>query len=116
MLSFIATSLLFLLFTASTGLESNQSDNSTLCQLCEIVVAWAEDGYIGNATLIELQIFLNKTVCAHLPATDRPLCYWFVDDELPNIYILLIAKENPYVVCQQIDLCSSRDEKLRLKT
>merc|ERR1712000_590336 len=77
------------------------------CTICTLIVGYAEDKLESNATLAEIETFLNTTVCGLLPSFLRPECAALVDEYAPQIAQKIMQGYPASVTCKDIHLCSS---------
>merc|ERR1712000_770119 len=77
------------------------------CTICTLIVGYAEDKLESNATLAEIETFLNTTVCGLLPSFLRPECAALVDEYAPQIAQKIMQGYPASVICKDIHLCSS---------
>jgi len=68
---------------------------------------FAEDKLESNATLAEIETFLNTTVCGFLPSFLRPECQTLVDEYAPQIAANIEKGYPASVVCKDVGLCVS---------
>jgi len=78
------------------------------CTICTAIVGYAEEEVGSNATLAEIETFLNTTVCKILPSFLRPECAALVDEYAPVIAQKIFQGFPASVICQDIGLCSSK--------
>jgi len=84
-----------------------KADNGIVCTICTLIVGFAEDKLESNATLAQIEIFLNTTVCHLLPSFLRPECASLMDEYAPQIAQKIEQGYPASVVCKDVGLCSS---------
>merc|ERR1711959_81867 len=82
------------------------------CTICTLIVGYAEDKLESNATLAEIETFLNTTVCGLLPSFLRPECAALVDEYAPKITANIEKGSPASVVCEDIGLCAKKKATL----
>lgn len=75
------------------------------CDICQLVIKFAEQWLSKNATEAEIETFLNK-VCAYLPISEDE-CETFVSAYVPIIVQWLESDEDPKTFCTSVGFCSS---------
>jgi len=86
---------------------NKKTESGIGCTICTLLVGYAEDYLGANATLNEIETFLNTTVCGLLPSFLQPECASIVDEYAPVIAQKIFQGYPASVVCQDIGLCSS---------
>jgi len=81
------------------------------CTICSLIIGYAEDKLDSNATVSEVEKFLNSSVCKFLPSFLRPECDSLVDEYAPVIAKKITEKYPASVICKDIHLCSSSNQK-----
>ncbi len=89
-----------------------KAENGLGCTICTLLVGFAEDKLGSNATLAEIETFLNTTVCHLLPSFLRPECQSLVDEYAPQIAQKIFQGYPASVVCKDIGLCSTKLKQL----
>jgi len=92
---------------AKQKLVAAKTQNGIVCTICTLIVGFAEDKLESNATLAEIETFLNTTVCGLLPSFLRPECQTLVDEYAPQIAQKIEQGYPASVVCKDIGLCVS---------
>jgi len=77
------------------------------CTICTLIVGYAEDYLGSNATLAEIETFLNSTVCGLLPSFLQGECAALVDEYAPQIAQRIFSGFPASVICHDIGLCTS---------
>merc|ERR1712093_401136 len=85
------------------------------CTICTLIVGYAEDKLESNATLAEIETFLNTTVCGLLPSFLRPECAALVDEYAPKIAANIEKGYPASVVCEDVGLCSKNKAQVLAK-
>jgi len=84
-----------------------EAKDGIACTICTLIVGFAEDKLESNATLAQIETFLNTTVCNLLPSFLRPECASLMDEYAPQIAQKIFQGYPASVVCKDIGLCSS---------
>ena len=82
------------------------------CTICTLIVGYAEDKLDSNATLAEIETFLNTTVCGFLPSFLQPECAALVDEYAPRIAANIEKGYPASVICEDVGLCSKNKKAL----
>jgi saposin len=88
-----------------------KGDNGIVCSICTLIVGYAEDKLESNATVAEIETFLNTTVCGLLPSFLRPECQTLVDEYAPQIAANIEKGYPASVVCKDVGLCVSASKQ-----
>ncbi|XP_072851327.2 prosaposin isoform X1 [Pogona vitticeps] len=83
---------------------SVQSEVGNFCDVCKLIVAYADKELSKNATTTEIQTFLEG-VCQLLPRSVSDQCIQFVDQYEPIVVQLLTEVMDPAFVCSKIGVC-----------
>jgi len=87
---------------------------SQLCQVCQLVVATAENFLEENSTEQEVEDVLetvcNNSIVKRMGYSEQ--CDALVEAYLPELIQLLVQKETPQVACAQLKLCSGKPQSL----
>lgn len=88
-------------------LQEPKPEGQIECQICSLIVGYAEDELTANSTVAEIEHFLTTKVCGLLPSFLKDGCNDLVSKYLPELAEGIEKKEPPTKVCTQIGLCSS---------
>jgi hypothetical protein len=75
-----------------------------LCTICKFFVSSIEGYLAENLTETEI-VKLLGVICAVLPATDRPACDHFLQNEVPALIQYIIKTESPMTACAEFGFC-----------
>lgn len=78
------------------------------CETCELVVKALEAYVESSTTEAEIEQGLER-ICNILPKKYQPVCE-LAKTQVPALLELLIAKETPEVICQQLKLCATQEK------
>ncbi len=78
------------------------------CTICTLIVGYAEDKLTSNATIAEIESFLNSTVCGFLPSFLRGECDALIEEYAPEMAQKISQGYPASVVCGDIGLCPKR--------
>ncbi|NXU56644.1 SAP protein, partial [Turnix velox] len=81
------------------------------CDICKMVVAYADKELEKNATTAEIEALLEK-VCHFLPESVSDQCVQFVEQYEPMVVQLLAEVMDPTFVCTKLGVCGSAREPL----
>uniref|UniRef100_A0A8C3DKG3 Prosaposin n=1 Tax=Corvus moneduloides TaxID=1196302 RepID=A0A8C3DKG3_CORMO len=81
------------------------------CDICKMVVAYADKELEKNATTAEIEALLEK-VCHFLPESVSDQCVQFVEQYEPVVVQLLAEVMDPTFVCTKLGVCESTKEPL----
>lgn len=81
------------------------------CDICKMVVAYADKELEKNATTAEIEALLEK-VCHFLPESVSEQCVQFVEQYEPVVVQLLAEVMDPTFVCTKLGVCESAKEPL----
>ncbi|XP_067996417.1 prosaposin isoform X3 [Melanerpes formicivorus] len=81
------------------------------CDICKMVVAYADKELEKNATTAEIEALLEK-VCHFLPQSVSDQCVQFVEQYEPVVVQLLAEVMDPTFVCTKLGVCESAKEPL----
>ncbi|NWS37868.1 SAP protein, partial [Probosciger aterrimus] len=81
------------------------------CDICKMVVAYADKELEKNATTAEIEALLEK-VCHFLPESVSDQCVQFVDQYEPMVVQLLAEIMDPTFVCTKLGVCGSAKQPL----
>lgn len=76
------------------------------CSTCEMLVSFVENWVDDNATMHEMEIFVEK-LCMILPSEDQQMCDSFVENYLPQVVEMIEQDFPPEAICAAIGLCTS---------
>uniref|UniRef100_A0A803T2U3 Prosaposin n=1 Tax=Anolis carolinensis TaxID=28377 RepID=A0A803T2U3_ANOCA len=82
-----------------------------LCDVCKMVVAYADKELAKNATAAEIEAFLER-VCHYLPESVSDQCVQFVDQYEPIVVQLLAEMMDPGFVCSKLGVCEKSTQHL----
>ncbi|NXJ37376.1 SAP protein, partial [Ciconia maguari] len=81
------------------------------CDICKMVVAYADKELEKNATTAEIEALLEK-VCHFLPESVSDQCVQFVEQYEPVVVQLLAEMMDPTFVCTKLGVCGSGKQPL----
>ncbi|XP_071605112.1 prosaposin isoform X2 [Heliangelus exortis] len=81
------------------------------CDVCKMVVAYADKELEKNATTSEIEALLEK-VCHFLPQSVSDQCVQFVEQYEPVVVQLLAEVMDPTFVCTKLGVCGSAKRPL----
>ncbi|KAM9550746.1 prosaposin isoform 2-T2 [Guaruba guarouba] len=81
------------------------------CDICKMVVSYADKELEKNATTAEIEALLEK-VCHFLPESVSDQCVQFVDQYEPVVVQLLAEMMDPTFVCTKLGVCGSAKQPL----
>ncbi|KYO42446.1 prosaposin [Alligator mississippiensis] len=81
------------------------------CDVCKMIVAYADRELEKNATTAEIEAVLEK-VCHILPESVRDQCVQFVEQYEPMVVQLLAEIMDPTFVCTKLGVCGSSKQHL----
>ncbi|XP_065700058.1 prosaposin isoform X2 [Patagioenas fasciata] len=81
------------------------------CDICKMVVAYADKELEKNATTAEIEALLEK-VCHFLPESVSDQCVQFVEQYEPVVVQLLAEMMDPTFVCTKLGVCGSAKQPL----
>ncbi|XP_055660299.1 prosaposin isoform X2 [Falco peregrinus] len=81
------------------------------CDICKMVVAYADKELEKNATTAEIEALLEK-VCHFLPESVSDQCVQFVEQYEPVVVQLLAEVMDPTFVCTKLGVCGSAKQPL----
>ncbi|XP_025902098.1 prosaposin isoform X2 [Nothoprocta perdicaria] len=81
------------------------------CDVCKMVVAYADKELEKNATTAEIEALLEK-VCHFLPESVSDQCVQFVEQYEPVVVQLLAQMMDPTFVCTKLGVCAAAKEPL----
>ncbi|KAM6390548.1 prosaposin isoform 1-T1 [Pluvialis apricaria] len=84
---------------------------SGFCDICKMVVAYADKELEKNATTAEIEALLEK-VCHFLPESVSDQCVQFVEQYEPVVVQLLAEMMDPTFVCTKLGVCGSAKQPL----
>lgn len=110
--------LIPILVLASFGLASasiipEEKVNGEVCQLCTIVLTFAQQYLESNATDQEVISFIDNQLCSKLGALSAT-CKTYVDAYGAVIIYQLAQKIDPSIVCHNIGLCATAVSQVKL--
>ncbi|KAL7990408.1 hypothetical protein Chor_013838 [Crotalus horridus] len=88
-----------------------QSELGNICDVCKMIVAYADKELAKNATTAEIEMFLER-VCHYLPESVSDQCVQFVKDYEPTVVALLAEMMDPTFVCNKLGVCSASTKPL----
>ena len=80
---------------------------SVECNLCDLIINYAENFLDSNATIADIENFVNHTLCSLLPSFLKDPCQNLVDEYLPEIVDGLDKKYPASKICADIGLCQN---------
>uniref|UniRef100_A0A8D0HAY8 Prosaposin n=1 Tax=Sphenodon punctatus TaxID=8508 RepID=A0A8D0HAY8_SPHPU len=83
-----------------------QTQANDFCDVCKMVVAYADKELEKNATEAEIEAVLEK-VCHFLPESFTTQCVQFVQQYEPMVVQLLAEMMDPAFVCSKLGVCVS---------
>ncbi|NXX85596.1 SAP protein, partial [Urocolius indicus] len=81
------------------------------CDICKMVVAYADKELEKNATTTEIEALLEK-VCHFLPESVSDQCVQFVEQYEPVVVQLLAEMMDPTFVCTKLGVCEAAKRPL----
>ncbi|OXB63868.1 hypothetical protein ASZ78_004163 [Callipepla squamata] len=81
------------------------------CDICKMIVAYADKELEKNATTTEIEALLEK-VCHFLPESVSDQCVQFVDQYEPVVVQLLAEMMDPTFVCTKLGVCGAAKKPL----
>ncbi|EGC37405.1 hypothetical protein DICPUDRAFT_97263 [Dictyostelium purpureum] len=93
-----------ILLIALLGFVSTTSASQAECDFCDVVVNYVEGFVLKNKTQSEIETELEK-VCNLVSPNLKSTCDNIVMAYTETIIKLIIMKENPSTICQQIKIC-----------
>ncbi|XP_066475149.1 prosaposin [Tiliqua scincoides] len=88
-----------------------QSQAGDICDVCKMVVAYADKQLAKNATTEEIEAVLEK-VCNFLPESAKNQCEDFVKQYLPTLVEILTELMDPSLVCAKLGACLTSTQPL----
>uniref|UniRef100_A0A8C6X5R7 Prosaposin n=1 Tax=Naja naja TaxID=35670 RepID=A0A8C6X5R7_NAJNA len=88
-----------------------QSELGSICDVCKMVVAYADKELEKNATTAEIEMFLER-VCRYLPESVSDQCVQFVEQYEPTVVQLLAELMDPTFVCTKLGVCTASTKPL----
>uniref|UniRef100_A0A7M4EI85 Prosaposin n=1 Tax=Crocodylus porosus TaxID=8502 RepID=A0A7M4EI85_CROPO len=88
-----------------------ESQVGNFCDVCKMIVAYADKELEKNATTAEIEAVLEK-VCRILPKSVRDQCVQFVEQYEPMVVQLLAEIMDPTFVCTKLGVCGSSKQHL----
>ncbi|XP_061491235.1 prosaposin-like isoform X2 [Rhineura floridana] len=88
-----------------------QSHVGNICDVCKIIVAYADKELEKNATTAEIEEFLER-VCRFLPESVSDQCVQFVEQYEPMVVQLLAEVMDPTFVCNKLGVCVASTQPL----
>uniref|UniRef100_A0A7N5KAX8 Prosaposin n=1 Tax=Ailuropoda melanoleuca TaxID=9646 RepID=A0A7N5KAX8_AILME len=88
-----------------------QSEVGNICDVCKIIVAYADKELAKNATTAEIEMFLEQ-VCHYLPESVSDQCVQFVKQYEPTLVQLLADVLDPTFVCNKLGVCATSTQPL----
>jgi len=84
-----------------------------LCIPCQTAIGLLESVITENTTETQILEFLEQ-YCNLLPSPYNQACIQGIADNGPAIIQQLVNAENPMIVCQQLNLCTSAEEEVHI--
>uniref|UniRef100_A0A8C9G7Y9 Prosaposin n=1 Tax=Pavo cristatus TaxID=9049 RepID=A0A8C9G7Y9_PAVCR len=81
------------------------------CDICKMIVAYADKELEKNATTTEIEALLEK-VCHFLPESVSDQCVQFVEQYEPVVVQLLAEMMDPTFVCTKLGVCGAAKKPL----
>jgi saposin len=78
-----------------------------VCDVCKLIVGYAEDYLTKNSTIADITKFLNTSVCGKLPSFLSAECAALVDEYAPELAQHIIRGESPVQACTEVHLCAA---------
>uniref|UniRef100_A0A7N5KB46 Prosaposin n=1 Tax=Ailuropoda melanoleuca TaxID=9646 RepID=A0A7N5KB46_AILME len=88
-----------------------QSQVGNICDVCKMIVAYADKELAKNATTAEIEAFLER-VCHYLPESVSDQCVQFVKQYEPTVVQLLAEMMDPTFVCNKLGVCATSTQPL----
>ncbi|XP_062989084.1 prosaposin-like isoform X2 [Elgaria multicarinata webbii] len=88
-----------------------QTQVGALCDVCKLIVAYADKELAKNATSAEIEDFLER-VCRFLPESFSDQCVQFVDEYEPQVVAILAQVMDPGFVCTSLGVCVTSSQHL----
>ncbi|XP_026528619.1 prosaposin-like isoform X1 [Notechis scutatus] len=88
-----------------------QTELGNICDVCKMVVAYADKELAKNATTTEIEMFLER-VCHYLPESVSDQCVQFVQQYEPTVVQLLAEMMDPTFVCNKLGVCTASTKPL----
>ncbi|XP_070608305.1 prosaposin [Erythrolamprus reginae] len=88
-----------------------QSEAGNVCDVCKMIVAYADKELAKNATTAEIEAFMER-VCHYLPESVSDQCVQFVQQYEPTVVQLLAEMMDPTFVCSKLGVCTAATEPL----
>ncbi|KAJ6657767.1 hypothetical protein lerEdw1_001954 [Lerista edwardsae] len=89
---------------------SKQLQTGDICDVCKMVVAYADKELTKNATTAEIQAVLEK-VCYLLPESYKEQCDTFLEHNLTLLMEILAQMMDPSLVCVKLGVCSASTQQ-----
>lgn len=90
---------------------SKQLQTGDICDVCKMVVAYADKELAKNATTAEIKEILEK-VCHILPESFKEQCDNFLEQYLTMLIEILTQMMDPSLVCTDLGVCSASTQPL----
>ncbi|XP_007441356.1 prosaposin-like [Python bivittatus] len=88
-----------------------QSQVGNICDVCKMIVAYADKELAKNATTAEIEMFLER-VCHYFPESVSEQCVQFVQQYEPTVVQLLAELMDPTFVCNKLGVCTASTHRL----
>ncbi|KAM6444066.1 prosaposin-like [Liasis olivaceus] len=88
-----------------------QSQVGNICDVCKMIVAYADKELAKNATTAEIEMFLER-VCRYFPESISDQCVQFVQQYEPTVVQLLAELMDPTFVCNKLGVCTTSTHPL----
>ncbi|XP_053160712.1 prosaposin [Hemicordylus capensis] len=88
-----------------------QLPTGDVCDVCKMIVAYADKQLAKNATSKEIEEFLEK-ICSVLPKAYKDQCDNFVEQYEPTVVQLLTEIMDPNFVCTKLGVCVTSTQPL----
>ncbi|KAG2374160.1 hypothetical protein C9374_010997 [Naegleria lovaniensis] len=87
-------------------IRSSASSENDLCYGC-LLLAQVLDSFITSNITAQEVIKLATKICPYLQPEIQPVCPLLVKQMTPEILEILVTRENPHVLCQQLGACKN---------
>ncbi|XP_033004961.1 prosaposin-like isoform X1 [Lacerta agilis] len=82
-----------------------------VCDVCKMIVAYADKELAKNATTAEIEDFLER-ICRILPESVSDQCVQFVEQYEPMVVQLLAEMMDPTFVCSKLGVCVTSSQTI----
>lgn len=80
------------------------------CKHCLQAAANVEERLSNTTVQLQIEEFINKTVCAHLHEVDKDVCIQVVEVFFPKILTEVLNRDTPMDICVHFGYCQNTTE------